>query len=170
MTQKGLPVRQAGLAPILIVVLIVLALGGYLIYQKQDKTLFPFYTPSPTPNFRLIPHSTPENVVKDFYDWYTYCWKEHQDGRWPGDASKDCNYTNSSFVSDELERNLKDNVMCASNFPKSIKVDGGTISGNQASLTAHHIYESSGDNPIRVELKNFNDQWKITNIICLKSP
>ncbi len=55
MTQKGLPVRQAGLAPILIVVLIIVALGGYLIYanySNNQTTITPSSTPSainPTP-------------------------------------------------------------------------------------------------------------------------
>lgn len=52
MSQKGLPVRQAGLAPILIVLLIaaIAGIGGYFVYQNQTKPSFPPQSaPQPTP-------------------------------------------------------------------------------------------------------------------------
>lgn len=43
--------KQKGLAPILIVLLIAVALGGYLIYQKQPKSFVPQTTEtSPSPS------------------------------------------------------------------------------------------------------------------------
>jgi len=49
MKQKGFTtfsLHERGLAPILIVLLIALAVGGYFVYQQQAKTTLP--TPSPT--------------------------------------------------------------------------------------------------------------------------
>lgn len=43
--------KQKGIAPILIVILIAIALGGFLIYQKQTKPiLLPQQTPQPAAN------------------------------------------------------------------------------------------------------------------------
>lgn len=51
--------KQAGFAPLLIVVLITLALGGYFIYQKQTK-------PTPSPQSTIQPTSAP--LPKDYTD------------------------------------------------------------------------------------------------------
>ena len=64
MKQKGLPVRQAGLAPILIVVLIaVLAVGGYLIYKLPRTSVSP-----PAPQTTPAPSPTPDATT----NWKTY--------------------------------------------------------------------------------------------------
>ena len=54
--QKGLLIRQAGLAPILIVLIIATLVGGYLIYQNQPKL-----TPSPKPTTQ--PSPSPAGVI-----------------------------------------------------------------------------------------------------------
>ncbi|MBI2196035.1 hypothetical protein HYU45_00290 [Candidatus Daviesbacteria bacterium] len=50
MKQKGLPVRQTGLVPVVIVILITLTLGVYLLYSKQTK-LSNALLPTPTSSF-----------------------------------------------------------------------------------------------------------------------
>lgn len=69
--QKGLPARQAGLAPILIVLILVVALGGYFVYKNQTKpappqqTIKPTLTPTPTSsqaiNWNIKTGSIPQN-------------------------------------------------------------------------------------------------------------
>src|SRR3989344_1232994 len=63
MNQKGLPVRQAGFAPILIVVLIALAAmggyGGYVLYQNQLKS-----TPPPQQTTQPLPTPAKETTYK----------------------------------------------------------------------------------------------------------
>lgn len=55
--------KQKGLAPILIVLFIALAVGGYLLYQKQQQTIQA--TPTPT--------STPESTNSaETANWKTY--------------------------------------------------------------------------------------------------
>lgn len=73
MKQKGLPVRQAGLAPIVIVVLIAtLAVGGYLIYKLPRNVVVPqapqtTSAPSPTPSPSPAPTGIDETT-----NWKTY--------------------------------------------------------------------------------------------------
>src|SRR3990172_1098688 len=73
MKQKGLPVRQAGLAPIVIVILIaaVTSLGGYLLYNRQaifipkpqkSDVMSPTSQPTPTPT--STPSSIPNETVQ----------------------------------------------------------------------------------------------------------
>lgn len=115
--------------------------------------------------------NTPEAVTEDFYNWYMGCWTKHQQRMVPGDASKDCSYENSEYVSGDLSQNLKDRnntIMCAQDFPVRITVDKAVVIGTNASVIAHHIYEISGDNPITVNLKFIEDTWKISDIICQK--
>lgn len=54
--------KQKGLAPLLIIILIALALGGYLLYQKQTKLIA---TPQPVA-------STVASSSADISDWKTY--------------------------------------------------------------------------------------------------
>lgn len=112
--------------------------------------------------FRFTDQSTPEKVTKDFYSAYITCIES-------SDPSKDCDYRKSKFVSAELEQYLKgtyNSIMCAQNTPKSVTVDKSNIAGNTATVIAHHMYESSGDNPITVTLRLIDNQWKIINITC----
>lgn len=119
----------------------------------------------------FLDRNTPEAVTEDFYSWYVECWTKHQQGIVPGDASKDCSYENSEYVTSDLGQNLKDTnntIMCAQNFPVRITLDKAIVTGTNASVIAHHIYEASGDNPITVNLRFIEDTWKISNITCQK--
>ncbi len=71
--QKGLPVSQVGLVPILIIILIALAVGGYLIYQKQFKPT-PVSQPLPSPIASPIASSSAETDNPDSIgaNWKTY--------------------------------------------------------------------------------------------------
>ncbi|MCR4305513.1 MAG: hypothetical protein NUV73_00325 [Candidatus Daviesbacteria bacterium] len=71
MKQKGLPVRQAGLAPILIIILIaaVAGLAGFLIYSQQPKPAPPQQTTQSSPTPSVIP--TP-NGIGETTNWKTY--------------------------------------------------------------------------------------------------
>ncbi|MDO8570375.1 MAG: hypothetical protein Q7R97_02220 [Candidatus Daviesbacteria bacterium] len=69
--QKGLPVRQAGFAPILIVILIALAVGGYLIYQNQPKPVVisqPIVQPTSAPIISPIASASAAETA----NWKTY--------------------------------------------------------------------------------------------------
>lgn len=56
--------KQKGLAPILIVLLIALALGGYLIYQKQPKPIsISQPSPSPVASDRNQPEFVPGKIT-----------------------------------------------------------------------------------------------------------
>lgn len=79
MKQKGLPVRQAGLAPIVLVLLMAaLAVGGYLIYSRQAKFTPPQQTtqPSPSPVTTSVPNDTGVNSEPsgsaETTNWKTY--------------------------------------------------------------------------------------------------
>lgn len=71
--------KQKGLAPILIVLLIALGIGGYLIYQKQAKPVAvpqqtSESTPVPAPTFEStnsVASSSP-NGAGEFANWKTY--------------------------------------------------------------------------------------------------
>lgn len=57
--------KQRGLSPILIIILIALALGGYLFYQKQTKSTPSQQTTqlSPTPIATSVPTSSVQNNI-----------------------------------------------------------------------------------------------------------
>jgi len=138
--------------------------------QLKAQNLTPTQTPINTPT---PPPYTPETITENFYKWYMDCWIEHQEGVVQGDASKDCLYKNSEYVSSELSQNLpiahgSDPIMCAQDFPVRITVDKAVVTGTDANVIAHHIYEASGDNPITVNLKFIEGTWKISNITCPK--
>ena len=62
--------KQKGLAPILIVLLIALGVGGYLIYQKQIK---PVNITQQTTQSTPAPTSNPESTTSaDISNWKTY--------------------------------------------------------------------------------------------------
>lgn len=57
--------KQAGLVPILIIILVAAALGGYFIYQKQTKSAS---SPQPSP----LSTETPAKVEDPTANWKTY--------------------------------------------------------------------------------------------------
>lgn len=61
--------KQKGLAPVLIVILIALIVGGYLLYQKQTKPVVfqPVAQPSPSPVISSAPTGAGETA-----NWKTY--------------------------------------------------------------------------------------------------
>lgn len=63
--------KQKGLAPILIVVLIAVALGGYLIYSQQTKPTPPLPKPAIVPQ---TPQATPvpSPIPNETTNWKTY--------------------------------------------------------------------------------------------------
>lgn len=71
MNQKGPACRQAGFAPILIVILVAAALlGGYFIYQKSTNK--PTSSPEPSPLSTKAPSEVEDPITK---------WKTYQDIR-----------------------------------------------------------------------------------------
>lgn len=70
--QKGLPVHQAGLAPIVIIILIaILSVGGYLLYSQQTRPTPPPQNPAvtpPAPQATPAPSPTPDETT----NWKTY--------------------------------------------------------------------------------------------------
>lgn len=157
--------NQKGLVPLLIVIIIALAVGGYLAYSGKINLNRTQTIPS---------QNTPEMVTQAFYDWYLSCLDKHFTSNTGKSPNEDCSYQTNPNVGPQLQKNLgqpkdSDLVLCAQNTPRSTKVDKAYIAGNKATVVAHTLYDGSGDNPINVDLQLFDNKWKITNISCTHS-
>lgn len=109
-SQKGLPVHQAGLAPILIVILIAALVGGYLLYQNQAQptTIQQTTKPSSTPDASLAPTGVGQTANPNCYFGKVICIKNpcnpilHCDNQLPAPVS---------LARDDLAKQLKVSVM-----------------------------------------------------------
>lgn len=84
--------KQKGLAPLLIVIIIALAVGGYLIYQRQPK---PNPTPNPLPQQTTQPSPSP---IDKTANWKTYNRGDLSLKYPPGWSVRDSDYLNSVFL------------------------------------------------------------------------
>lgn len=111
-----------------------------------------------------INKQTPENFVKEFYDYY---FGPHNPVGISGfEFMKKGNYLSDSF----LERIRGDKYRpyfftCAQNDPISRKYENVTTTEDASFVLASHLY--STENQILVELKLKDNQWKIDDIQCL---
>lgn len=114
-------INQKGLAPILIIVLIVLGIGGYFIYQNQTKSIpqtQPTIQPSPTPqetpasNIQSSPSSASVSKPNTKSGWKSYnhskigfSYQLPDDGTW---LVRNTNVKGGVNNGLSLERNSKD--------------------------------------------------------------
>lgn len=134
-------------------------IGFYLGYSFDKKTA------TPSDNWDKM---SPDSTVYSFYFSHIMCLSDHIQGL---NKDIDCDYQKSPYVSAKLEKNLSgtyNSILCAQNFPVGIVVDKPVISGDRATVIAHHNYLSSGDNPITLTLDLEGNKWKISNIVCKK--
>lgn len=123
--------------------------------------------------FKFLDRSqdTPEMVTQAFYDWYLSCLDEHFTRNTGKSPNEDCSYQTNPNVDSQLQKNIgqvkdSDPVLCAQNTPRSTKVDKAYITGNKDTVVVHTLYDSSGDNPLNVDLQLIDNKWKIINISC----
>ncbi len=126
-------------------------------------------TPEPTATASL---ETPEIVAERFYSWYT---------SYPGNPIVEKAYRTSSELTpnavkkaDEIiasfTRGGYDPFLCAQDIPQGFIVDTANVSGEQASLKVHGVWNEGTaremQNDIEVTLNKTNDTWKIEGVTC----
>ncbi|MCK5459861.1 DUF3828 domain-containing protein [Candidatus Parcubacteria bacterium] len=111
-------------------------------------------------------YRTPKNIAKEFYNCYLGGYqKKFIDFKYIKD---------SDFLTDSFLKKIEDGeynpslLLCSQEVPISSKFDKAKITGNTASVLAHHLY--SNDKQVLAELKfKLKDgEWKIDDIQCLK--
>jgi hypothetical protein len=137
-------------------------------------------TPTPTPEPRL----SPQEVVQRFYDQYLEDTRDTATGpmrNWLVDGL----YRTSSYLAPEFvqkvdeivasfDRGGYDPFLCAQDIPGSVTADQVVISGEEATVVVHQVwnpgteYESVRD--LTVALKVTDGQWKITGVSLLDRP
>lgn len=154
----------------LLVGLVILIAGGVVFLKKPSP---PPQKAQPTPAYS----TAPEVTIKNFYKWYLDCQGKYSKSEEYGKLSSSyeyCPWKKSEYISQDLRENVAgasnyDPIICAQNTPNldegDITIDKATIFGNKATTTIRNLY-SWEDHPIKVELGLFDNQWKITNIIC----
>jgi len=128
---------------------------------------------SPAPASSEAMSVAPETVVESFYNWYL---------GYPGNTIVDGAYRSSEYLTTEFVRKVDeiiasfdkggyDPFLCAQDIPESFTVDKATVSGEEASVVVHEIwnpgtqYESVHN--VTVALRMVDGQWKIADVICL---
>ncbi|MBI2330309.1 hypothetical protein HYU94_02885 [Candidatus Daviesbacteria bacterium] len=128
--------RQKGLAPILIILLIALAVGGYLLYQKQlnpswnDYKLFPISQPSPSPVTSPVASSSAETA-----NWKTYTSSEYNPF-FPDETIKKYNQTKQrdGYTNDENTKYIKFSIKYPANWQQGYFDDPAVGSGGKNSF------------------------------------
>lgn len=135
---------------------------------------------SPTPGITQevsLSSKDAEKAVYNYYVWYTNCLKNHFAAISPAPSrspQEDCPYNTGGIISDNLLPVLQkavglDPILCSQNIPQSVSFDPAVVTeGGIVTVRVHSQYASSGDNPIDVQMQPINNQWKMTNISCLK--
>ncbi len=123
--------------------------------SHPKKTNGTIVTGTPTPK-------TPDEIVKDFYSWYT---------KYEGDAITDGSYKTRNGVTADLiakvERvsKLKDPFLYVSKPISNFEVEPPKINGENATV-AINIKKSGKTYPIKISLKK-NGSWKMINVTIL---
>ncbi|MEA2007437.1 MAG: DUF3828 domain-containing protein [Patescibacteria group bacterium] len=123
--------------------------------------------------------SSPEEVVSTFYDWYI---KELKvcTGM---EKTRDCEFdfengeTEREFVTKNFHENVLSDrdghsnpIICAQDLPDRMNDNSFQVVDQKqkghVSVLVHLVYSISGDNRIKVELTQTDDQWRIDNITC----
>jgi len=123
---------------------------------------------------------TPEEVVQGFYDWYLgYIGdpaSEEMRNPLVDGAYRSSEYLTEDFVQrvDELiasfDKGGYDPFLCAQDIPRSLTVDVAAVSGDEATVVVHQLwnpgteYESVRD--VKVALRKVDEAWKIADVAC----
>jgi uncharacterized protein YceK len=114
----------------------------------------------------------PEQVVSDFYDWYL---------SYPGSAIGEGAHRSSEYLTEELVEKVDtlvasfdqggyDPLLCAQDIPGDLIVDEAVVSGDEASVVVHQIWnvgtEHEFEREVVVELQTVGGVWSIADIIC----
>jgi len=127
---------------------------------------------SPVPASPQVMSTPPETVVERFYNWYA---------GYPGNSLVDGAYRSSEYLITDFVRKIDviiasfdkggyDPFLCAQDKPENFAVDQPLVSGEEANITVHEIwnagtqYQLSHD--VTVILQMVNGQWKIADVIC----
>ena len=143
--------------------------------QNQQEVTQPIM-----PSLKNENSKSPEQLVKDFYEWYIgninyryYLVNNLHPDKDP--VNLNTLIQKSPFVSSAYERNMKkrigmyDAILCTNdNEFNTVKEYGkAQINGNGAKVDILRGYVSNNSTTkIRIMLKNENNQWKLDDIIC----
>jgi hypothetical protein len=123
---------------------------------------------------------TPEQVVEGFYDWYLGYIGDPASGEMRSPLA-DGAYRSSEYLTGEFVQQVDeiiasfgkggyDPFLCAQDVPRSLTVDAAAVSGEEASVVVHEIWnpgtkvESVHD--VAVTLQLVDGAWKIADITC----
>jgi len=105
----------------------------------------------------------PEEVVRDFYDWYI---------SYESNPLVDRIYQTNQHLTSEFIQNLNkftasgmgfDPILCAQDEPESFETSKATILGDVATVPVATSFE---DHNFLVELRHSDQRWMINNVIC----
>ncbi len=115
---------------------------------------------------------TPEETVENFYHWYI---------GYTGNPIVDQVYRTSAYLMPEAIVNIDETIasfthgaydpfLCAQDKPQAFVVDEAEVSGDQASVMAHGVWNpktvAEVTNDIALELRKVGEVWKIAEITC----
>jgi hypothetical protein len=116
--------------------------------------------------------AAPGEVVERFYEWYV---------GYPGNALVDGAYRSSEYLAggfvqqvDEIiasfDKGGYDPFLCAQDVPASFTVAPATVSGDEASVVVHEIWNPGTEvelvHDVTVTLRTVDGAWKIVGITC----
>jgi len=123
----------------------------------------------------------PEEVVRGFYDWYLGYIGDPAVGEMRNPLA-DGAYRSSEYLAGEFVQKVDEIVasfddkggydpfLCAQDVPRSFSVDAATVSGDEASVVVHEMWnpgtkvESVYD--VTVALRMVDGVWKIVDVAC----
>jgi hypothetical protein len=110
-----------------------------------------------------LPDIPAQQVVQEFYDWYT---------TFPGHPIVSGAYADHPLVGDALvnavekEREgglVADPILCAQDVPDRVTAGEAVVDGSTARV---HVTTSWEGHALDVELQIVDGEWKISNVIC----
>lgn len=152
---------------------------GYIIRLIVDGTVYEYHGSGEHVVF--APHQmAPEEVVASFYNWYLGYIGEpaSEEMRNP---LVDRAYRSSEYLTEEFIQKVDgildsfvgggyDPFLCAQDIPGSFTVDEAVVSGEEASVVVHEIWNPGTQyeriTNIGVHLRLMDGQWKIADIMC----
>jgi hypothetical protein len=119
-----------------------------------------------------LAQGTPGETVESFYRWYI---------DYPGNVLVDGAYRSSEYLTEELVQQVDeiiasfdkggyDPFLCAQDVPGNLAFDQAVVSGEDASVVVHEIWNPGTPYETRTEvtvaLQMVDGKWKIADIIC----
>jgi hypothetical protein len=118
------------------------------------------------------PDLSPEQVVEAFYHWYI---------DYPGNAMADEAYHSSEYLAEEWVQKVDeiiasftkggyDPFLCAQDIPQDLRFDEAIVSGRDARVAVHEIWNPGTPHELvcdlEVVLKQADGEWKIVEVTC----